>query len=1360
MKNLQVFRHELINFDADVVGQCIDADNSIAFVLTRDFILFKTKIHGNQQERETVDHDFDPVLCDIGRIESNDVKLFEFVVETGSILIALNTGYLIRIGVSSFSLPSKCLYKHEYKISSIELSPDQDLIALADEEDNIHVLSSVCDILYSNNALTQKDSLHKPVGVGWGSKETQFFGLDGRPSKEQQLKQQVELNEDELGTKDIIESSDTFQKFRQSQEKCTVIDWRGDGQYISTLTYFIDSHKHCLKVWNRNLELQYMSDHLVTVERGLLAWVPNGCYVCCAQRRDHGINEIAMFEKNGMVHQRLTLPTKLANLYIKDLIWSPNSKILAIIVYKFHTIYDETHYTPILMLYTMQNFHYYLKFSSNLKEDCDYFLRWDSINPDRLHLVSSRGQYSEYICSFETAHATQLSTVAVVDANKILITPTEICSVPPPMSAIVIESASLISRMVINPLRADNIFILTLDNQLIYTNPSFDATLTSSTSLNYHLEHHVAEKLYNKLVNHHVVNLNNAQDYENLTPLNEFSLVATRSTGENCDILLLKLPTSKSSIEVELNELTSIKGKQVLAISRDTIDEADGIAVILEDGSCHWIDLSSRQIGLLFEMQVSNTIQGCNMINLQTRRLAQTRIVVSLAQDLTLRLNSEVLLANSCASFRITEHYLVYTTTDNSIHFSLIERLLDKQAATVEPWTQQIEAGGTLVIVNERNSKVILQMPRGNLEILHPRLLVFSLLTELLDGGNYVEAVKMARRHRINMNFLCDYLFHLSHVSCKTDSVDIRQTLLSKFLLDVANHDASMLCLLLTELNDDDTISGRYKSLMKQLPRRQVDLQGLSERQDNGMAGYKLKYICQDWLKHEDHSIERLKPTLLCLLKLNQLPEALHLIQGLDATYRKEALKFLLYFVDIDRLFSEALGTYNTEITLMVAGESNKDPKEYLVLLNDLNRIKNTTLRSHHIDMHLKRYDKALEHLTSMYIEAADDNLREKILDLTVSKRLFKKALEHFNSFRVNDLIEPTWKKYADYLLEKRCYTEAGLAYSKALDNNPTEEHLKAAIRSYLLGDDCDKALACLTRFGADRKIFQESLKQIFRHLVERDRCQEACIILRDMPEEEIKDCSQDLIKRGHWHLVDFILRDKLRENLRVHMREHMLDYHVDQLSRWQEELRNAKEHFNRLKELLTKRDERSVSNAKQDNCFISDSLSTVGSELSSTLSESGKQQGPRSGASSIKTRNSTKTTQSQALKKRRINLKPGSTYEDIALVLELKKFLSKQKINQADAMKIQVALFDYFEYQEANLHSRDIRNLLEGSLKFSREVSEVLWPISEHNEQKYSLYKRFTNAFQSFENLDFEVFIRPELPAESFEARLASSVR
>lgn len=44
-----------------------------------------------------------------------------------------------------------------------------------------------------------------------------------------------------------------------------------------------------------------------------------------------------------------------------------------------------------------------------------------------------------------------------------------------------------------------------------------------------------------------------------------------------------------------------------------------------------------------------------------------------------------------------------------------------------------IEIGAVLVTAVPRDTKVILQMPRGNLEEIHPRALVLAQLAELLD---------------------------------------------------------------------------------------------------------------------------------------------------------------------------------------------------------------------------------------------------------------------------------------------------------------------------------------------------------------------------------------------------------------------------------------------------------------------------------------------------------------------------------------------------------------------------------------------------------------------------------------------------
>lgn len=47
---------------------------------------------------------------------------------------------------------------------------------------------------------------------------------------------------------------------------------------------------------------------------------------------------------------------------------------------------------------------------------------------------------------------------------------------------------------------------------------------------------------------------------------------------------------------------------------------------------------------------------------------------------------------------------------------------------------RQIERGARLVCAVPADTKVVLQMPRGNLEVIHPRSLVLSAARRYLDG--------------------------------------------------------------------------------------------------------------------------------------------------------------------------------------------------------------------------------------------------------------------------------------------------------------------------------------------------------------------------------------------------------------------------------------------------------------------------------------------------------------------------------------------------------------------------------------------------------------------------------------------------
>lgn len=47
---------------------------------------------------------------------------------------------------------------------------------------------------------------------------------------------------------------------------------------------------------------------------------------------------------------------------------------------------------------------------------------------------------------------------------------------------------------------------------------------------------------------------------------------------------------------------------------------------------------------------------------------------------------------------------------------------------------RELECGAKLVTVVAKGSKTVLQMPRGNIEDVHPRSLVFNQLAPLFDG--------------------------------------------------------------------------------------------------------------------------------------------------------------------------------------------------------------------------------------------------------------------------------------------------------------------------------------------------------------------------------------------------------------------------------------------------------------------------------------------------------------------------------------------------------------------------------------------------------------------------------------------------
>lgn len=1294
MKNLKVQKRNLLQLQDRALGFCIDVDNDIIYVVKEKLEIIKILTLESLPKLEIVPHNLE-YESEFTNISPSDVKLLEFIVESGSILVALRTGKLLRIGVSSFSPPSACVYSHQLNIASAKLSPDQDLIAIADDANDIYMIGLDGELLEKENGLSQNNSLYKPVGVGWGSKETQFFGLDGRPSKEKHQKEQVIASQEELELIDKIESSKNYSRFRSGLERNTVIDWRGDGQFLATLTFIEDARKHYLKVWNRNLKLQYMSEQLVTIERDILTWIPNGHFICCTQKRDKIINEIVMFEKNGLVHQRVALPSTLKNLYAKDILWSPSSRILAVLANQFNVNNEQVQSSSLLMLYTMQNFHYYLKFTTELGQNLDYTIRWNPIDHNRLHVMADDGSYHEYLCNFEVCYSEDKSTVAVIDSNRVLITPLAISNIPPPMAALTLEVDHPIYAIALDYKKATDMYIFSCNDTVTMLSLKLD--------------------IESRECSRNIFKFRDIQKYQNFTLVGDKKFLATRALEGKCEIVIVNLTD-----EVSVKTIANLD-HQVVAVA------SNGFTLVMNDGSVSMFDGSVDQLRPLFRIDLNLKLNFNQLLSIEFQ--GKTALL-SLLQDMTLLYDDKVLLSTSCTSFRVTENYLIYTTTENHLHFLRLDRLWNESYS--DTCFQPIEVGATLIIASETDAKVVLQMPRGNLEIIHPRVLIFSALTRLLDSKEFVCAMQMARRHRVNMNFICDYILR---------TYDIHD-----FALAVADYSPDMLSLFLTELDKDDTIVGRYENIMKHLPSRNVII-GQKPILDSG----KVQKVCTSINLPNDYKY--LQPTLLCHLKQapKKVREALQLVHKLDKQLHREALGFMLYFIDIDQLFLDALRTYNTDIALMVASVSNKDPKAYLALLDEFNAEKDELLRAFKIDMHAKQYGDAFDKLLQHHdLQISQDvKIHDQLRELAASKRIFKQALSSFKSqTKDNKLQEEIWADYGSYLLEKRCYLEAGLAFSKALELRAEEiDYFNKAFDCFSLADKSENTFSLIPKLANK----DHNGEHLVARLLGEDKSLEAMVLLvgrMQHDSEYFKKISMNLLDKNRWHLAEYLF-----PSMRETIAEHIEKLTQSRRSALVDELSLVRQQFDRIMELLKTHKSR-VSELH----FISDTLSTIdGSEISSAESGFNNRAPVRSSASSIKTRKSSKS--SKAEKKKRINLKPGSRNEDLALGLELRKYILRHKSDQDEIMHLLSGLFEYClstklpEDKRAREESERLNGLLVQHFNLRQEISSLLWPDSPSNEQMFSLYRRFSDLLTdegcTYQTEEFEVLMKPYLPKE-----------
>jgi len=182
--------------------------------------------------------------------------------------------------------------------------------------------------------LTPEDvNVSSHVSVGWGKKETQFKGKRARALQDPTVPESIDEG--------VLSPLD---------DRSVTISWRGDGAWFA-VSKIEEERRRMIRVYSREGQLDSVSEPVDGLE-GALSWRPSGNLIASTHRTSDKV-EVVFFERNGLRHGQFDLRftvEELAALSVPlTLKWNSDSNVIAV------------SYPDKVQLWTMSNYHYYLK---------------------------------------------------------------------------------------------------------------------------------------------------------------------------------------------------------------------------------------------------------------------------------------------------------------------------------------------------------------------------------------------------------------------------------------------------------------------------------------------------------------------------------------------------------------------------------------------------------------------------------------------------------------------------------------------------------------------------------------------------------------------------------------------------------------------------------------------------------------------------------------------------------------------------------------------------------------------------------------------------------------------------------------
>lgn len=1208
-------------------------------------------------------------------------------------------------------------------LKAAKWSPDEETLSLITNENNLVLLSRSFDpiaekILNPDDTKVSKD---KHVSVGWGKAETQFRGKGVMAlEREKSILQHagLDLKDESSPLRDptVVEPQQgTISLFENNE---TQISWRGDCEFFGVTTIEPVSvenedgesevlyHRRVIRVFNRLGELESVNEATDGLEHNL-AWKPSGAVFASTSRYidsdSNNVLDVLFYERNGLKRYNFNTRLDASEEIVYDIQWSSDSEILAL------------HLLDRVQLWTTKNFHWYLKqelFVNSI--DAHNKVIFVKFHPEKNHhlIIGTSRQgilivdLGYKIVSGPTQLGNDVGMVLVTDGTEAKITPLGIANIPPPISFKELEVNGNINDMAVS--KSNEIHSLLTSNGDVYIGfMKLGKKKTRGPKTKSVISHTdfvmpdqfpkqvaiMADSIMAVLVDgvdHSVIVCFDITNVE--------KPIVSRTLEFPLPIVLMK-----SSADFETLSVESITGEML------QIDQEFNITTI-----CQFPHLCRD-----FEVvKTSDKVIAFGLTESGKLFANETQVNVGVT------------------SIKVTESHLIFTTVQAKLCFVHLNSSLDhnqfvvfqnkegEESALVDERIRSIERGSILVSAIPSTYQIVLEAQRGNLETICPRIMVLSGVRLFIRNKNYKRAFLACRVHRIDLDILHDYdpeLFfnNLENFVQQIDKVD-------------------HLDLFVSGLHEEDVTQTKYRNTLTEVDGVEPTLptlpafNNLSINADNKKIIHnkertiynensKVNKICQGILSvlmkpiYFDKYLQTILTGFACQKPPNLL-EALKLVGQLkDSDKLEQSVIHLCFLSDVNKLYDAALSLYDVKLTLAIAQQSQKDPKEYLPFLQKLHEQK-PKRKEFMIDDYLKNHIKALNWLHQL------EDVKDEFDDYVIKHSLYKEALKIYrydqNEFRTRDILN----MFGQHLRNEKNFHEAGNTF-EALGE------FDEALDCYIQGKCWQEAMATVSK-----PEFVIKSKEIAENLVDAltvdHKYNDAAFIevnflgnLENAIKLYCKQYNYNMaillaVKHQKPEFIKEIVDGQLSEGFGT-IAELLADF-KSQLN----------SQLNRLRELRTKKaqDPYSFYGIPSEELDIPDNVSVAASEYSATPSFFTRYTGKTAGTA--KTGASRKTAKNRKREERkRAKGRKGTIYEEEYIINSVGRLIERMDQTQNDAL----SLID-------NLIKRNMRTQ---AYQIQKNWIEVLDFLKSNVQEIYKMEDRDRERLDD----NGEVYLIPEIP-------------